>query len=123
MGKKVLANEVCILELSSYQIDYSKNLKLDKACILNISSDHLERHNTLTNYKKVKLKIFKFLNQNGQGYFHKKSFNNLKQDKKIKSFFNINKKLVSNILGQKIKINKNDLEVTNKYFRYFYKCP
>ena len=124
LDKKVLANEVCILELSSYQIDYSKNLKLDKACILNISSDHLERHETLANYKNIKLKIFKFLNKNGQGYFHKKSFNHLKQDKKTKSFFNINKNLVSNILGQKIKINKNDLEVTNKLphrIEFFYK--
>ena len=107
LDKRILTDEICIIELSSYQINYSKNLKLDKACILNISPDHLERHKTLSNYKKVKLKIFKFLKENGRGYFHQRSFPRLKNSNKIKSFSNVNKKLLKNILGKNIKIHKN----------------
>ena len=107
LDKRISSDQICIIELSSYQIDYSKNLKLDKACILNISPDHLERHKTLSNYKKIKLKIFKFLKDSGCGYYHQKSFPKLKNKKKIKSFSNLNKNFLRNILGKKVKIHKN----------------
>ena len=55
-------NTIFIIELSSYQIDYSKIIKLNKAVILNISPDHLDRHRTLMKYIKTKLKIFDFVN-------------------------------------------------------------
>ena len=51
--KNISSNEYCILELSSYQLDYSKYIKLDSACILNISADHLDRHETMAKYKKL----------------------------------------------------------------------
>ena len=54
-------NTIFIIELSSYQIDYSKIIKLNKAIILNISPDHLDRHKTLMKYIKTKLKIFNFV--------------------------------------------------------------
>jgi UDP-N-acetylmuramoylalanine--D-glutamate ligase len=107
LDKRISGNEICIIELSSYQIDYSKNLKLDKACILNVSPDHLERHKTLSNYKKIKLKIFKFLKENGRGYYHQESFPKYKNKNKIKSFSNLNKNFLKNILGKNIKIHKN----------------
>ena len=107
LNKRISNDEICIIELSSYQIDYSKNLKLDKACILNISPDHLERHKTLSNYKNIKLKIFKFLKENGRGYYHQKSFPKLKNKNKIKSFSNLNKNFLRNLLGKNIKIHKN----------------
>ena len=56
-------NCVFIVELSSYQLDYSSQIKLDKAIILNMSPDHLDRHNTMSNYVKTKFKIFGFLKQ------------------------------------------------------------
>ena len=68
-GLPVLSNNikakncVFILELSSYQLDYSNQIKLDKAIILNMSPDHLDRHNTMSNYVKTKFKIFGFLKQ------------------------------------------------------------
>ena len=103
LDKRISSDEICIIELSSYQIDYSKNLKLDKACILNISPDHLERHKTLSNYKKIKLKIFKFLKENGRGYYHQKSFPKLKNINKIKSFSNLNKVFFKKYFGKKYK--------------------
>ena len=125
LDKRISSDEICIIELSSYQIDYSKNLKLDKACILNISPDHLERHKTLSNYKKIKLKIFKFLKENGRGYYHQKSFPKLKNINKIKSFSNLNKVFLRNILGKNIKIHKNyHNQIKNKLphrVEFFYK--
>ena len=47
-----------VLELSSYQLEYIKKLDSHISAILNLSPDHLERHGTLKNYFKTKLKIF-----------------------------------------------------------------
>ena len=48
-----------VLELSSYQLEYINNLKSEIAIILNLSQDHIERHLSLENYLKTKLKAFK----------------------------------------------------------------
>ena len=50
--------EFIVLELSSYQLDYIKKLDSHISVILNLSTDHLERHETLKNYFITKLKIF-----------------------------------------------------------------
>ena len=47
-----------VLELSSYQLDYSPNLKCDVAVLLNITPDHLQWHETMENYATAKAKIF-----------------------------------------------------------------
>ena len=123
LDENILKNHYCILELSSYQLDYSKYLKLDVACILNISPDHLDRHGSFNNYKKIKLKIFDFLKEKGIGFYQKKTYLKFKKNLKIKSFNNINNKLLSNILGIKISASKNDLKKNKLPHRYevFYK--
>ncbi len=118
LSENISKNEYCILELSSYQLDYSKYLKLDTACILNISPDHLERHGTIENYKKIKLKIFKFLNKRGVGFYDKKSLPSLKMSNNIKSFRSINKKLLQTILGKKILLTNLDLNNNKLEHRY-----
>ena len=45
---------IFIIEASSYQISYSKYFKTDYAAILNLSVDHLERHNSLNKYAQAK---------------------------------------------------------------------
>ena len=50
-----------ILELSSFQLYYLKNLNLHLAIILNIHQDHLDWHADYENYVDSKLKIKKFL--------------------------------------------------------------
>lgn len=47
-----------VLELSSYQLEYIKKLDSHISVILNLTMDHLERHETLKNYFLTKLKIF-----------------------------------------------------------------
>ncbi|KFX71975.1 MAG: hypothetical protein FF85_05260 [alpha proteobacterium QL1] len=76
-GKPVLShnqhleNNFYILELSSYQIEYSKFLKTHACAILNITPDHLERHKTFSNYINIKLKIFNSLLPKSFGFLNK----------------------------------------------------
>ena len=56
---------VIILELSSYQLDGIKKLKLDIASIINITPDHIDFHETFDKYISSKLKILSCLNING----------------------------------------------------------
>ncbi len=118
LSENISAEEYCILELSSYQLDYSKYIKLDCACILNVSPDHLERHGTVEKYKKVKLKIFKFLKKGGIGLYHNSSFKGFKNKKNIKSFENINKNLFHKILKKNISISRIDYEANRLPHRY-----
>tara|TARA_B100000029_G_scaffold114314_1_gene106815 strand:+ start:9065 stop:10372 length:1308 start_codon:yes stop_codon:yes gene_type:complete len=57
-SNKVSSKSVFILEVSSYQLQYSKLFRSKHAAILNISPDHLERHKNIKNYAKTKSKIF-----------------------------------------------------------------
>jgi len=50
-----------IVELSSFQLFYSKNLKLDFGVFLNFHSDHLDWHKNLEEYKNSKMKLLSFL--------------------------------------------------------------
>lgn len=45
---------VYVLEISSYQIDLSPNLRPDVSILSNITPDHIDRHGTLENYARVK---------------------------------------------------------------------
>jgi len=57
-----------ILELSSYQIEYSKFLRSNVCSVLNITPDHLQRHKNFSNYINIKLRIFDSLINTGIGY-------------------------------------------------------
>jgi UDP-N-acetylmuramoylalanine--D-glutamate ligase len=50
-----------VLELSSFQLDLSKSLRLDLGILLNITPDHLDRYNTIENYIASKMQIFDLL--------------------------------------------------------------
>ena len=107
--KNVKKKTVFVIEASSYQLEYSRIFKSKYAAILNLSSDHLERHKNLNKYIKAKFKLLK------------------NQGKKDLAFVNkddllINKELKSNIFKSKIiKISsKKDYKflknIDNKYF-------
>jgi UDP-N-acetylmuramoylalanine--D-glutamate ligase len=55
---------VYVLEVSSYQLDLTSSLKADVAVLLNISSDHLDRHGGMEGYIAAKRRVL--LNQ-GKG--------------------------------------------------------
>jgi len=86
---------IIILELSSYQLDGVKNLSLELASITNITPDHLDYHETFHNYKLCKLKIIKFLKRNGT------------------CILNVNNKLLSEIINDKIFKSINIIKIKN----------
>jgi len=59
-------NGVIILELSSYQLLTTPNLKLDLATIINITPDHLDYHDNFDSYVKAKMNIIKSLKKKGK---------------------------------------------------------
>ena len=104
---------IFILEVSSYQLQYSRLFRSKHAAILNISPDHLERHKNITNYTRIKSRIF--FAQNSSDYSYINSTN--KYSKSIKNIFKV-KKLKSKLISVK-KSHCNFLlkKINNKYFR------
>ena len=104
---------VFILEVSSYQLQYSKLFRSKHAAILNISPDHLERHKNIKNYIKIKSRIF--LGQNSSDF----SYINLtnKYSKYVKNIFKS-----KNLRSKLIVINKSFYDflfkkINNKYLK------
>lgn len=60
--KKVNSDTILILEVSSYQLELIEKFHPRIAAILNLTPDHLERHQSLENYAKIKARIYE--NQN-----------------------------------------------------------
>jgi UDP-N-acetylmuramoylalanine--D-glutamate ligase len=51
--------QLYVLELSSFQLETTQSLKCKAATLLNLSQDHLDRHQTMQNYGQIKARIFK----------------------------------------------------------------
>lgn len=49
-----------VLELSSYQLDYTQNLKLLTGVVLNITPDHLDRYPSFQHYINTKLSLYTY---------------------------------------------------------------
>ena len=111
--KKVKKNYIFVLEASSYQLQYSKMFRSRHAAILNISPDHLERHENLKNYINIKSKIFYAQNRTDFSYINAKS----KYSKKIKNILKKRK-----IRSKLFLINSSNYKyllkkINNKYFK------
>jgi UDP-N-acetylmuramoylalanine--D-glutamate ligase len=52
------APEVFVLELSSFQLESTHSLAPDAATVLNVTEDHLDRYDGLTDYAQAKARIF-----------------------------------------------------------------
>ena len=60
-NRKTSRKRIYVLEISSFQLDIIKKLKLDVAICLNITPDHFDRYGTLEKYSASKMQIFKKL--------------------------------------------------------------
>jgi UDP-N-acetylmuramoylalanine--D-glutamate ligase len=49
--------DIACVELSSYQIEWSKEFRPDVVVLTSLSFDHIERHKTLDNYHQIKLSL------------------------------------------------------------------
>ncbi|MDO8735001.1 MAG: UDP-N-acetylmuramoyl-L-alanine--D-glutamate ligase [Elusimicrobiota bacterium] len=56
--EKSAAQTYIVMEVSSYQLEYTKKFAPHIAAILNITPDHLHRHKTMKNYADIKSNIF-----------------------------------------------------------------
>ena len=111
--KKINKKTIFVVEASSYQLEYSKYFKSRFSIILNISSDHLERHNTLNNYRLSKLKCVIKQNKNDIAIIpNDKILKNLLKLKNITSKVIFLKKNKYIFLKSKLK-NKNFINSAN----------
>ncbi len=107
--KNIRPNTIFIVEASSYQLSYSKYFRSKFSIIINVSTDHLERHLTMENYIKSKLKSVTNQQKNDISIIQ----NNILIKKIIKKK-TINSKIIY------LKNNKYDYlknRITNNYFR------
>ncbi|WP_420911166.1 UDP-N-acetylmuramoyl-L-alanine--D-glutamate ligase [Vibrio aestuarianus] len=51
--------DLYVLELSSFQLETTSNLKLVSAAFLNLTEDHMDRYDGMETYRDAKLRIFK----------------------------------------------------------------
>jgi len=123
--KKNKKDCVIILEVSSYQLQYSDLFRSKHAAILNVSPDHLERHNNMKNYISIKSKLFFAQNSSDYSYInsnnkYSKSITNIFKTKKLKpKLITINKSTYS-LLIKKINNNyfKSEGNIENMIFAY-----
>ena len=73
-SKNIKKKTILIIEASSYQLEYSKIFKSKFAAILNLSPDHIERHETLNKYVKSKFKLLKNQTNGGLAFLKKDDF-------------------------------------------------
>jgi UDP-N-acetylmuramoylalanine--D-glutamate ligase len=107
--KNITKKTVFVIEASSYQLDYSRIFRSKYAVILNITSDHIERHKSLNNYVDAKFKLLKSQNRGSFAYIKKDDELITKKIKKNKYKAKIYKVQTSNL-------NKKFDKITNKYF-------
>ena len=111
-SSKKKKKSVYILEVSSYQLQYSKLFRSKHAAILNISPDHLERHKNIKNYRNIKSRIF--LDQKKSDYSYINMDNKLSHP--LKKIFK-NKKVKSKLtLVNRSKYDFLHKKINNKYF-------
>ncbi len=107
--KQIKRDTIFVIEASSYQLEYSKLFKSKYAVILNISPDHLERHQTINNYISAKFKLIENQDKNSLAFVSKND-NHIK--KKI-----INSRYKSKIIKINTKPKKKIIKsFQNKYF-------
>ena len=107
--KNITKKTIFVIEASSYQLDYSRIFRSKYAVILNITSDHIERHKSLNNYVDAKFKLLKSQNRGSFAYIKKDDELITKKIKKNKYKAKIYKVQTSNL-------NKKFEKIYNKYF-------
>jgi UDP-N-acetylmuramoylalanine--D-glutamate ligase len=104
-----------VLELSSYQLEDSENLHLDCSAILNLAPDHLERHGSIENYAKAKLKIIDLENPNHVFVTNHKTFQKLGLDS---THLLCKCKFFGEELGVDARIDEKNNRITTHHFSY-----
>ena len=102
---KIKKKTVVIIEASSFQLSYTKFIKPTLAVILNITSDHLDWHKTIENYKNSKLKIFSKQDNNDIALLKNRKIIELHQKNYFSKLKIIKKNTLNNAIRKKITNN------------------
>ena len=132
LGKK--KNIVLVIEMSSFQLEYSKYIRPNHAIFINFTKDHLDWHGNMNNYLKSKLKIFSLQNKNDFAYlpqdkdiikrFKKNNFRSSIIFNKRKTYNILKKNILNPYLSSKSNLEnlsfiydlKNNFKISNKTF-------
>jgi len=122
LGNK--SNVVIVIEMSSFQLEYSKFVRPNHAILINITKDHLDWHGSVKNYINAKFKIFSLQNRKDYAYLpQQNNIIKLFNIKNMKSNIIINKQKVQNLIKKNISntylMTKSNLE--NLSFIYYLK--
>ena len=109
LEKKVTNKTVFVIEVSSYQLEYSKLFKSNISLILNISPDHLERHKTINKYVGAKFKLIKKQSKKDFAILNTKNFY-IKRELESKNYLPKIIKIEKDIASIFLK------KINNKYF-------
>ena len=107
--KKITKKTIFVIEASSYQLDYSRIFRSKYAVILNITSDHIERHKSLKKYVNAKFNLLKSQIRGSFAYVKK-------NDDLITKKINKNNYKAKIYRVQTSNFNKKFNKLTNKYF-------
>ena len=115
--KGVKKKTVFVIEVSSYQLEYSKLFKSKYAVILNITPDHLERHKTINKYVNAKFKLLKNQLEGHIAYVKKDDY----LIKKALKFFKTKSKIIKVDTKKDISFSKkiNTISYVQKYKFHF----
>ncbi|MCL5772114.1 MAG: UDP-N-acetylmuramoyl-L-alanine--D-glutamate ligase [Actinobacteria bacterium] len=101
-------NLIRVIEVSSFQLENIYDFNPHVALILNITNDHIDRHKSMTDYSKIKFKIFK--NQSSSDFLIINS-----DDKNINKFFK-KSDFINEIKPDLIKFSLNHKEDIEIYY-------
>jgi len=114
--KRISKKTIFVIEVSSYQLDYSKIFCSKYAVILNISPDHIERHKNLKNYVNAKFKLLDAQTRHSFAYVKKndelinKKIKKIKLQQKIFRVDTSNLKKITNKLNNEYFISEGNKE-------------
>lgn len=108
--------EVIVAEISSFQLDISKQFKPDVGILLNISQDHLDRYENYADYTDSKWSVFKNQNFADKAVINRSIHGFYKKSQNLKSeliTFSSNK---SNFENCNAKIDLKNIEIKTKNY-------
>ena len=109
MEKNIKKKTIFVIEASSYQLEYSKLFRSNISLILNITPDHLDRHENINNYVRAKFKLIKNQTKNDIAILNTRNIY-IKREIKTKNFLPLIIKINKYINNKFLK------EIDNQYF-------
>ena len=119
-------SKICVIEASSFQLNFSKYVKPTHAAILNLTKDHIEWHKTFKNYINSKLNIFALQSKTDLAFLNDKKIIKLYKQNKFRGSLKIINSKKYNFIQKKIinsyllsKANELNMKFIYQICKYF----